>query len=198
MTSETSEEYKAYLEKENWIFNLAWDEGRIFHPFYENDQARCVELPFPEKASEFAYLAVTLPLLREMDRAEWGGGTLVYADWGIWDRRASIAGYQMVERIRATFGEHRPFDVAPVNHFRSDEFPLLTNFILAALVYGWDAYYIPNYRGCFAFISHDEWGCIVTEREEDFKSVTEPLLADPNGGYQLVSKAGFCRPSRSV
>jgi hypothetical protein len=195
MTSETAEEYKAYLAKQKWIFNLSWDDGRVFHPFYESDQAKCVEFPFPKKASAFAYAAVTLPLLSEIDRVEWGGGTLVYADWGIWDQRASIAGYQMVERIRATFGEHRPFHVAPVNHFRADELPLLTNFILAALIYGWDAYYIPRYRGCFAFMSHDEWGCVVTEREEDFKSVAEPLLTDPDGGYQLLDKTDFCRPS---
>ncbi len=44
-----------------------------------------------------------------MDEAEWGGGTLVFTDWGIWNQSANLAGYQMVERIRSTFGEHRPF-----------------------------------------------------------------------------------------
>jgi hypothetical protein len=198
MTSETADEYKLYLTRDKSVFNLSLDEGRLFHPFFENDQARCIELPFPTQASRFAHLAVTLPLLSEMDNVEWAGGTLVYADWGIWDQRASVAGYQMVERIRATFGELRPFHVAPVNHFRQDELPLLTNFILAALVYGWDAYYIPNYGGCFAFVSHDGWGCIVTEREEDFKSIAEPRLRDPDGGYQLLNRTDFCRPSLPI
>ena len=112
------------------------------------------------------------------------------------NERANLAGYQMVERIRATFGEHRPFHAATVNHFRTDEQLLLTNFILAALIYGWDAYYIPNYGGCFAHISHDEWCCIVTESNEDFKNFAEPMLNDPESGYRILENSHFCSASK--
>ena len=149
--------------------------------------------PFPKKAGEFASLAVTLPMRSPMDTVEWHGGTLVFTDWRIWGEQASLAGYQMIERIRSTFGEQRPFDVATVNHFRSDEHPLLTNFILAALVYGWDAYYIPNYGGCFVHISHDEWCCLVTESNKDFKGLAEHLLNEPDGGYRILENSQFCR-----
>jgi hypothetical protein len=196
MTAETIEEYKAYLAANHWAFNLKLDENRLFSPYYDNPETKCVELPFPTKASRFAHLAVTFHLLSGMDSAQWGGGTLIYTDWGIWDQRGNLSGYQMVERIRATFGEYRPFATAPVNRFRGDEQFLLPNFVLAALVYGWDACYVPNYGGCFAYISHDEWGCIVTETQKDFENISAPLLSDPELGYSLREDIRFCRPNR--
>jgi hypothetical protein len=196
MTALTIEEYMAYLAKDSQFFNLKWQSwGNSFSPYYDNPEAKCVEMPFPKEASGFANLAVYLPILTKMDAVEWGGGTLIFTDWGIWDQQASLAGYQMVERIRSTFGEHRPFNVATVNRFRQDEHLILTNFILAALIYGWDAYYIPNYRGCFVHISHDEWCCVVTERNEDFKEITEPQLNDPESGYRILTDSRFCSPA---
>jgi hypothetical protein len=192
MTAETLEEFKAYLADNYSIFKIKWNDRR---PFYENPAAKCIEIPFPKTAGKFAYLSTSLPILSPMDAVEWPGGTLVYTDWGIWDQSASLAGYQMVERIRSTFGEYRPFGVAPVNRFRADEQPLLTNCILAALIYGWDAYYIPNYGGCFAHISHDEWCCIVTESDENFKSIAEPRLNDPEGGYRILKNWPFPKPA---
>ena len=193
MTALTIEEYKAYLAEQSRIFNIKWQSwGNSFSPYYDNSEAKCIEMPFPKKASEFAYPAVSLPMLKEMDTFQWGGGTLIFTDWGIWNQEASLAGYQMVERIRSTFGELRPFNVATVNRFREDEHLLLINFVLAALIYGWDAYYIPNYGGRFAHISHDEWGCIVTERSEDFKNIAEPRLRDPEDGYRILTNSRFC------
>ena len=196
MTALTIEEYKTYLAKESRAFNIKWQSwGNSFSPYYDNPEAKCVEMPFPKKASEFANLAVHLPILTNMDAVQWDGGTLLFTDWGIWDQQANLAGYQMVERIRSTFGEHRPFNVATVNRFRQDEHPILANFILAALIYGWDTYYIPNYRGCFVHISHDEWCCVVTERSEDFKEIVEPRLLDPEGSYRILTNSRFCGPA---
>ena len=106
----------------------------------------------------------------------------------------NLAGYQMVERIRSTFGELRPFNEAPVHSFRQDERHLLTNFILAALIYGRDAYYIPNYEGWFAAISHDGFCELVTKRATDFESLIQPRLDDPESGYRAIDNPRFCRP----
>jgi len=196
MTAETIEEFKANLAKKSWTLNIKWQSwGNSFSPYYDNPEAKCIEIPFPKKASEFADFTVNLPTLTEMDAVEWAGGTLVFTDWGIWNQQANLAGYQMIERIRSTFGEHRPFHVATVNRFRQDERLLLANFILASLIYGWDAYYIPNYRGWFAHISHDEWCCAVTECEENFKQIAEPRLRDPEDGYRILVDSRFCRPA---
>lgn len=193
MTAQTLEEYKAYLKEDGRFHGIHWDDGPGLHTYFVHPEAKCTEIPFPNEASDFAYLAVSLPILSEMDRVEWHGGTLVFTDWGIWSERANIAGYQMVERIRMSFGEMRPFGMATVNRFRRDEQPLLTSFILAALIYGWDAYYIPNYEGCFAYISHDGYCLIVTKRATDFKDIIEPNLQDKRSGYRVVENGYFVR-----
>jgi hypothetical protein len=193
MTSLTLEEYKAYLKTNRNFWGIDWDDTSSSWPYFTHPQAKCTDIPFPNRAGEFAHLAVDLPMLTEMDRVEWGGGTLIFTGWGIWSQKANLAGYQMVERIRSTFGELRPFHLATVNRFRQDELLLLTNFILAALVYGWDAYYVPNYEGCFVHVSHDEFCHIVTKRSEDFKQIIEPRLADPENGYRVLDESHFCK-----
>ena len=193
MTSLTLEEYKAYLKTNRNFWGIDWDDTSSSWPYFTHPQAKCTDIPFPNRAGEFAHLAVDLPMLTEMDRVEWGGGTLIFTGWGIWSQKANLAGYQMVERIRSTFGELRPFHLATVNRFRQDELLLLTNFILAALVYGWDAYYVPSYEGCFVHISHDEFCHIVTKRSEDFKQIIEPRLADPENGYRVLDESHFCK-----
>ena len=120
------EEYKAYLKRDEGLDRgFLWEDHQPFRPYFCDLQAKCTEIPFPTSASDFAHLATYLPTLREMDRAQWAGGTLVFTDWGMGSQEASLAGYQMVERIRSTFGELRPFDVATVNQFREDERHLL-------------------------------------------------------------------------
>ena len=196
MKASTLEEYKAYLTKDRGFpWGIQVEEGRRFRPYYASDEAKCMSVPFPTTAGSFAYLASDLALQTESDRAEWGGGTLIYDDWGVWSLAGNLAGYQMVERIRSTFGELRPFNEAPVHSFRQDERHLLTSFILAALVYGWDAYYIPNYEGWFAHISHDGFCVVVTKREQDFTHIIKPQLDDVESGHYLYDNLRFCRPS---
>jgi hypothetical protein len=196
MAAQTIEEYKAYLRgAHGWFYAIHWEDGKS-RPYYVHPEAKCTEVPFPHEAGQFGHLAVTLPMLCEMDRVEWGGGTLIFTDWGIWSESANVAGYQMVERIRSSFGELRPFEVATVNLFRRDEHPLLTSFILAALIYGWDAYYVPNYGGCFVHISHDEYCLIVTKTTEDFEKIVGPHLERAGSGYRVIENGYYCRPSK--
>ena len=194
MEALTSAEYKTYLSKnDGFPWGIRLEDRPGFHPYYETSEAKCTDIPFPNSAGKFSYLASSLFLQSSMDQAEWGGGTLVYDDWGVWGLPGNLAGYQMVERIRSTFGEQRPFHQAPVHIFRQDERYLLTNFILAALIYGWDAYYIPNYEGWFAHISHDEYCVIVTKRTQDFADLIQPQLTDPESGYRVLDNPRFCR-----
>ncbi len=76
MNAMTVEEYKTYLTRDNgfpWGIELEPGDNH-FTPFYANPEARSVNVPFPKSAGQFAYLASSLPLLSDMDQAEWGGG----------------------------------------------------------------------------------------------------------------------------
>lgn len=197
MIAQSIEELKSKIRSHNSIYHLSFDESWRFCPYYEHPDSACVEIPWPSTSGEFASFATTLPLLSDMDVAEWGGGTLVYTDWDIWDQDASLAGYQMVERIQMSFSEHRPFGVAPAFEFRADERLLMANFVLAAMIYGWDAYYFPRYSGYFVHISHDEYACLVTETSEVFERTSKRFLDNPELGYRRIENPRFCRPKSS-
>lgn len=186
MDAQSREEFKTYLtQNDGFPWGIRVEEGAGFRAFYDTPEARTTRIDFPKSAGEFAYLASSLAFQNVDEHCNWGGGTLVYDDWGVGDINGNLAGYQMVERIRSTFGELRPFHYAPVHRFREDERHLLTSFILAALVYGWDAYYIPTYEGWFAHISHDGYCAIATKRTEDFERFIQPKLDKPDSNYKV-------------
>jgi hypothetical protein len=75
MTSLTLDEYKTYLKTDRNFWGINWDDTSSSWPYFTHPQAKCAAVPFPNKAGEFAHIAVNLPMLTEMDRVEWGGGT---------------------------------------------------------------------------------------------------------------------------
>jgi hypothetical protein len=89
----------------------------------------------------------------------------------------------MIERIRAGYGELRPFREATVNVFRDNDISILPAFLLAPLIYGWDAHYVSLDRGSFASISHDGYWCITTETEADYLKLQEKLLVYDEGHW---------------
>jgi hypothetical protein len=68
--------------------------------------------------------------------------------------------------MRMGFGDLRPLGVANGHWFRSDEIADLAGFIVPCFVYGWDAYIVPSGGDCFAFVSHDEFWCVVGRQPE--------------------------------
>ena len=101
----------------------------------------------------------------------WSGGAIVYQDFDVWSHKANVEGWTMIERIRAGYGELRPFNQATVNEFRDNDSQILPAFLLAPLIYGWDCFYIPYTRGTFAYISHDGYWCINTETDMDYQQL---------------------------
>jgi len=65
------------------------------------------------------------------------------------------AGRFAIDRIRAGFGDLRPFDFTYVYKFRSEEIELLTTFIILAIVLLWDVYILTGWRDRIVHISHD-------------------------------------------
>jgi hypothetical protein len=72
----------------------------------------------------------------------------------------------MVERMRASFGEHRELQSAPVHHFREDELVDAMAFLVPCFVYQWNAFYLNSFHDTFAHVSHDEYWCVVTRDKE--------------------------------
>jgi hypothetical protein len=162
-------------------FGLRFDPGpryghEWFTPSYDHPEAKCTGFELPTFSAGLAYLAGNIPtLLTGFERDAWRGGAVWYQDYDVWNHQSNVEGWTMIERIRAGYGELRPFGMATVNIFRDNDLSILPAFLLAPLVYGWDAYYVSQDRGSFAFISHDGYWTISTETEADYAALQEKL-----------------------
>ena len=94
----------------------------------------------------------------------------------------------MIERIRAGYGEIRPFRMATVNIFRDNDLSILPAFLLAPLIYGWNAYYIPQDRGSFGFVSHDGYWAVSTETDADYAALQEKVSHYPKDHWILKQR----------
>jgi hypothetical protein len=174
MTVETESEFAAWFIKNYEYFGLRFDPGpryghEWFTPFYDHPESKCVGFEMPTFASGFAYLASIIPsLVTVEEEVNWNGGAVWYQDYDVWNHQNNVQGWTMIERLRMGYGELRPFGQATVNVFHDTDLSILPAFLLAPLIYGWDAYYIPYDRGSFASISHDGYWTVSTETETDY------------------------------
>jgi hypothetical protein len=181
MIAETEKEFATYFGNNYEWYGLRFDSGprysrEWFTPFYDHVEAKCTGFEMPDSPSGFAYLAGLLPtLMTGFESGAWRGGAVWYQDFDVWNHQNNVEGWTMIERIRAGYGELRPFELATVNIFRDSDISILPAFLLAPLIYGWDAYYIPQDRGCFAKISHDGYWAISTETDADFAQLQQKL-----------------------
>lgn len=187
MTAETQADFSAYLSQNYEHFGLRIDltprygHKPWFSPSYDHPESKIIGFEVPDSASGFAHLAGLLPSLVSEDlNALWRGGAVLYQDYDVWDHQNNVQAWTMIERIRAGFGELRPFSQATVNVFRDNDLAILPAFLLAPLIYGWNAYYIPQDRGSFAFVSHDGYWTIATETEEVYAGLQKKLAFYPD------------------
>jgi hypothetical protein len=198
MTAQTESEFAAYFAKNYDFYGLRFDPGpryehEWFTPFYDHAECKCIGFEMPDSASGFAYLAGLIPSLVSIEHdTNWHGGAVWYQDYDVWDHQNNVQGWTMIERIRAGYGELRPFGKATVNVFRDTDLSILPAFLLAPLMYGWDAYYIPQERGTFASISHDGYWTITTETEVDFIQLQSKLSHYDNDHW--LSKQHLRKP----
>ena len=125
----------------------------------------------PKATSEWPKLRCALP--PQSARVAWFSSWLVIAvpgvgprllwprDWGIW---SSSENWTLIKRLRAGYGESRPFEEAPVVEAQPSEIEDLAPFVQVAITSGWDASLLGSQDLLHVQISHDEW---VEFRTED-------------------------------
>jgi hypothetical protein len=187
----TDDEVRESISKWDWTGIRVDARGDLF---YDSPGANCVVMDGPETPHGATYVARVISMLGIQDEALFCGALLWIRDWGIGSPQLEKSGWRLIERMRMGFGELRPLGIANGHWFRDDEVADLAAFVLPCLVYGWDAYVIPNHPGCgcFAFISHDEFWCVVTRDPKAHAQAQEEM----KGQKQLVVesvKQRFCR-----
>lgn len=160
----TDDEVREFVQKHSWATKIRIDDSGDL--FYDSHDANCIGLTFPATPLRATYIARVISMLGTSDEALFDGALLWIRLWNIGSPQLEKSGWRMIERMRMGFGELRQLGTANGHWFRTDEIADLAAFILPCLVYGWDAYVVPANAGCFAFISHDEFWCVVTRDQE--------------------------------
>ncbi len=173
------------------MYGIRFDRCR---PYFEIPEARCFELNYPSTPTGAGHSANVAALLcsRYFERQHFSGATLWFSDAGVFDGWQFLAGRVVIDRIRAGFGDLRPFDEAEVHHFRADEIELLTAFVMFAFVLSWDIFILPE-ADRFLHVSHDEFFCVVTKTREAAVYV-ETVAKDEIETSDSPCSQYFCRP----
>jgi len=179
-----------FVAKHAWATGLHANEPTGV--YYQNPDARCLRLTYPERPLRVTYAARLLAMLGTgSDEALFSGALLWLRLWNIGSAQLEKSGWKIMERMRMGYGELRPLGVANAHWFRADEVTDLAAFIVPCFVYGWDAYVIPSNAGCFAFISHDEFWCLTSRDDETRKNLTATFAEfNPQIDDQLAPR--FC------
>ena len=175
MTSEPFKEFQRRIEESDWHFGLTFNGLR---PVFKSIDSSFLRLNYPTSPGTVAYCANTSARISSnyYDRAHFDGATLWFADepFSQWEQ---AAGRVVIDRIRAGFGDLRPFNFLMVHHFQSEEIELLTAFMILGTVLAWDFYVLPPRGDRIVFMSHDElFGIMVKTLEA--KAEIKALLGD--------------------
>jgi hypothetical protein len=133
----------------------AWARGRtLLMPFGDRPE-RQPRLPslrctFPRPAHRlFAFSATIASAIARGDSC-----LLWITGYGVWP---SSENSHLYYRLRESYGDHRLLHEAPGHLCLKHEVDDLTTVLQLALLFGWDAYALPDSDHAAAFCSHDEF-----------------------------------------
>jgi len=127
-------------------------------PFFAHPEADSILLQYPSKLEQFPFFASLLARLG-YDEEHFDGARLWFKEWGVWNPREEGIGYQLVESLNCAAGQPASFEAAPGHLFRADEFTAAVAMLMQPMLFGWDAYYVPQWsygvEEYFVEVSHD-------------------------------------------
>jgi hypothetical protein len=133
----------------------AWARGRtMLMPFGDRPE-RQPRLPslrcsFPQPANRlFAFSAYIASAITSGDSC-----LLWITEYGVWPSSENLHLYY---RLRESYGDHRLLHEAPAHLCLKHETDDLTTLLQLALLFGWDAYLLPDSDHLAVFCSHDEF-----------------------------------------
>jgi hypothetical protein len=160
---------------------------------YNNPEADCIELDFPETPMRATYFARKAALLgTDFDESMFYGAMLWITLYDIGSPQLEKTGWKQVELMRQGFGDNRPLNAASGHWFRNGESVELSAFLVPCFVFAWDAYIVPSRGNFFIRISHDQNWTVITRDKEDYKKIWDELKdLNPREGYESSLRT-FC------
>ena len=166
--------------------------------FYSHAEAGCINLEYPPKLERLPFFARLLATLG-YDDSHFMGASLWLTTWGVWNPHDEAAGCRIIEAMNRAAGQPKSFEVAPGHAFRADELIDAVGMLLQPMIFGWDAYYLPQWsfgvEELFLHVSHDGFVTVVTRTTDFYERVfriLEELDLKPQRGFEQ-QRDRFCR-----
>jgi len=166
--------------------------------FYIHPEANCIDLEYPPKLERLPFFARLLATLG-YDDTDFAGASLWFTTWGVWNTQDEAIGYRIVEGMNQAAGQPQSFEIAPGHTFRADELQNAVGMLMQPMVFGWDAYYLPQwsfgYEDFFLYISHDSFVTVVTRTtafHQKALRILEELRLQPQAAHKQ-QRQRFCR-----
>jgi hypothetical protein len=100
-------------------------------------------------------------------------------EWGVWNALDEGIGYRLVESLNRASGQPSSFEIGQGHAFRADELEESVGMLLQPMIFGWDAYYLPDwaygFNDFFLYVSHDSYVNIVTRTKSFHDQVFQQL-----------------------
>jgi hypothetical protein len=136
--------------------------------FFGYPEASSITLQYPEKLEQLPYFARFIATLG-YDEIDFRGALLWVTELGVWQNREESIGYRIMEGLSRAAGQPTSFEATAAYQFRGDELVEAIGMMMQPMIFGWDAYFVPQYsfgvEECFLKISHDSFVRVETRTQ---------------------------------
>jgi hypothetical protein len=153
--------------------------------YYESEKPRCFTVGLEDKPCSLISLANHLVPMQEGD--SFGGALLWIRERGIWNDHLENTAEMIVQQMCLARGERESLEKRPGHLFGYGELYEMHSFFVVPLLFGWDAFLIPEGKDYFLFVSHDEYVTVVCRKQEAYDEMYESIRGwkpqDDEGRY---------------
>jgi hypothetical protein len=158
-------------EAKNWCQarGLKVTADRYLH--YETDSPYCFTVGLEEKPSRVIALADYL--VPTWEDVPFQGALLWIRARGVWGDYSENTGAMIVEQMRLAKGESEPLEKRPAHLFGPEELLQMHSYFVVPMLFGWDAFVIPESGDYFIFVSHDGVAEVVARNAEKVEELRQ-------------------------
>jgi hypothetical protein len=159
----TTEEAKSWCQARG----LKATADRYLH--YEPESPHCFTIGLDDKPSRVIALADYL--VPTWEDVPFEGALLWIRERGIWGDFSENTGDMIVQQMRLAKGETEPLEKRPGHLFGREELFEMHSYFVMPLLFGWDAFLVPEGKDYFLFVSHDGVVGVVCRTQETYEEL---------------------------
>jgi hypothetical protein len=142
--------------------------------YYDADDLHCFSIGLEESPSRIIALADYLvPTWQDVP---FEGALLWIRERGIWGDFSETIGATIIKEMRLAKGEPEPIEKRPGQLFGHQELFEMHSYLVIPMLFGWDAFLVPEGKDYFLFVSHDGIVGVVSRTQQTYNHLYQRVL----------------------